>query len=64
MREAMVDRQLVLAGPDSPETAVCPSCGGLVKKRKRRKMGGGMTYFYRHKTGVGEKCPLRYRPCP
>ena len=36
MREALVDGRLVLAGVDSPEEAVCPSCGGTVKKRKRR----------------------------
>jgi len=62
MREAMVKGQLVLAGPDSPEEAVCPSCGGAVKKRKRRRMDGQVTYFYRHKAGIGEKCPRRYRP--
>ena len=61
MREAMINERLVTAGPDSPDVATCPACGGIVKKRKRRKMGGGITYFYRHKTGVGEKCPLRYR---
>ena len=62
MREAMVNGRLVLAGPDSPEEAFCPSCGGAVKKRKRRKMDGQMTYFYRHKAGVEKKCPLRYQP--
>ena len=64
MREALVDGRLVLAGVDSPEEAVCPSCGGAVKKRKRRKMSGQVTYFYRHETGVGDECPRRYRPVP
>ena len=36
MREALVNERLVLAGVDSPEEAFCPSCGGTVKKRKRR----------------------------
>ena len=62
MQKATVNGQTVSAGPDSPEIATCPACGGIVKKRKRRKMGGGITYFYRHKTGVGAKCPLRYNP--
>ena len=62
MREAMVNGRLVRAGPDSPEKATCPSCGGVVKKRKRRRMDGQVTYFYRHRTGVGEECPRRYRP--
>ena len=64
MREAMADGRLVLAGMDSPDAATCPSCGGAVKKRKRRKMGGQVTYFYRHETGVGNECPQRYRPVP
>ena len=64
MREAMVvnDRPVV-AGPDSPEVATCPACGGIVEKRRWRRMGGQTTYFYRHKAGMEEKCPLRYRPC-
>ena len=62
MREAQVNGQIVQAGPDSPEVATCPACGGVVEKRKRRTMGGQVTYFYRHKDGEGPKCPLRYRP--
>jgi hypothetical protein len=38
MREAIVKGQPMLAGPDSPEEAVCPGCGGAVRKRKRRTM--------------------------
>lgn len=62
MRKALVEGKLVLAGPDSPNAAVCPSCGGVVKKRKRRRLDGKTTYFYRHKRGVGEGCPQRYHP--
>ena len=62
MREALVDGRLVLAGVDSSEEAVCPSCGGTVKKRRRRKMSGQVTYFYRHARWVGGGCPQRYRP--
>lgn len=36
MLEAKVEGQLVKAGPDSPETALCPACGGVVEKRRRR----------------------------
>ena len=64
MRDASVDGLLVPAGENSPEEAVCPSCGGAVKKRKRRGMGGQVTYFYRHVRGVGDGCPQRYRPVP
>jgi len=62
MREAKVDDQLVQAGLDSPEAATCPACGGIVRKRKRRRMDGSVTYFYRHNSGEGESCPLRYNP--
>ncbi len=60
MLEAKVGGQLVQAGPDSPEKALCPACGGAVSKRKRCRMDGSVTYFYRHARGVGEGCPLRY----
>ena len=62
MREAMVNGRLVVAGPTSPETAICPSCDGAVKKRKRRRTDGRVTYFYRHQSGVGEECPRRFNP--
>ncbi|MCP4536457.1 MAG: hypothetical protein GY832_04860 [Chloroflexi bacterium] len=62
MREAQVNEQTVSAGPDSPDVATCPSCGAIVEKRKRKMMSGHVTYFYRHKTGEGQDCPLRYRP--
>ncbi|MCP4542435.1 MAG: hypothetical protein GY832_35375 [Chloroflexi bacterium] len=62
MQEAKVDDQLVQASPDSPKKAQCPSCGGTVTKRKRRRMDGGTTFFYRHDAGEGEGCPQRYTP--
>ena len=62
MREAKVNGRLVSAGPDAPAEAVCPSCGEVVRKRRRRKSDGQVTYFYRHVIGVGDECPLRYRP--
>ena len=62
MYKARVNGCLVLAGPESAIEAECPSCGGKVKKRKRRRMDGQVTYFYRHELGVGEDCQLRYRP--
>ena len=64
MREAIANGRLALAGEDSPEEATCPSCGGTVKKRRRRKMNGQVIYFYRHARGVGDGCPRRYRPVP
>jgi len=62
MQKAKANEQIVSAGPDSPKVATCPACGGIVEKHKRRMMSGQATYFYRHKAGEGEKCPLRYRP--
>ena len=62
MREARVNGRLVMAGPNSPEMASCPSCGEEVKKRKRRGSDGKATWFWRHKVGVGDGCPLRYTP--
>jgi len=40
--------------------AVCPACGGEVRKRKRR-VGKDVTWFYRHVAG-SDDCPRRYRP--
>jgi hypothetical protein len=62
MREAKLNGRAVQAGPDSPEIAQCPACGGEVRKRKRKSGRDGFTYFYRHRAGVGNDCPLRYRP--
>ena len=62
MRAAKANDKPVRAGPDSPKVAACPSCGGVVEKRKRQMMSGQATYFYQHKAGEGSDCPLRYRP--
>jgi hypothetical protein len=62
MQKARVNGHLVQAGPDSPETALCPSCGAQVCKRKRKIGHGKYTYFYRHKIGAGDGCALRYQP--
>ena len=63
MKYAALDKQrLITAGPDSPDRAQCPECGAPVTKRKRRRMDGSVSYFYRHVRGKGERCPLRYNP--
>jgi hypothetical protein len=62
MFEARVDGQPVKAGPDSPEVAQCPVCGGEVRKRKRKVGRDEYVFFYRHHNGVGNDCALRYRP--
>lgn len=62
MRKARVNGKLVLAAPDSPDVALCPACGEGVEKRKRARQDGKVTYFWRHKVGVGDGCPLRYQP--
>ena len=62
MKQAEVDGKLVTAGPEAPDTGVCPDCGGEVQKRRRSRMDGSVTYFYRHKRGQGKDCPKRYRP--
>lgn len=62
MRVAMVDGQLVGAGPQVPKTAICPACGGEVRKRKRRGARGKITWFWRHQPGSGEGCPERFNP--
>jgi hypothetical protein len=62
MKQAEVEGKLVTAGPRAPEMGVCPDCGGEVQKRRRSRMDGSVTYFYRHKRGQGKDCPRRYRP--
>jgi hypothetical protein len=59
MREARVEGEIIVAGPDSPDVAQCPACGGEVHKRSRRRMDGSVSYFYRHKRGVGQNCVNR-----
>jgi hypothetical protein len=40
MKEAVANGKLVVAGPDAPDTAVCPDCGTGVQKRRFRRMDG------------------------
>ncbi|MFW6150911.1 MAG: hypothetical protein ACOC6A_05190 [Chloroflexota bacterium] len=61
MKEAVVNGKLVVAGPNAPDTAVCPDCGTEVQKRHVKRMDGSITYFCRHKRGEGKGCPRRYR---
>jgi hypothetical protein len=62
MQEARVNGRLVMAGPDAPEVGLCPCCGCVVEKRKRRRGNDEVTYFWRHKAGADDGCPLRYHP--
>lgn len=62
MKEARVNGKLVTAGPDAPETAVCPACGAQVRRRYVTRMDGEVTYFYRHCLRQGKGCPRRYHP--
>jgi hypothetical protein len=62
MREAKVGNRIVVAGPDAPDVATCPACGSEVRKRSRRCMDKSVTWYYRHKRGLGKHCPKRYRP--
>ncbi|MBE9507773.1 MAG: hypothetical protein IMY86_06950 [Chloroflexi bacterium] len=64
MRDAKLNGKPVLASPDSPEVALCPACGGEVHKHRRKVGRSEVTYFYRHRAGVGDGCPRRYRPVP
>lgn len=43
VREAIAEGQSVQASAGSPEEAICPACGGAVRKRKRRAMDGQVT---------------------
>jgi hypothetical protein len=60
VREAIVDGQPVQVSADSPEEAVCPACGGAIKKRKRCNMDRQAVYFCQRETRVGEKRPNRH----
>ncbi len=53
--------QKIEAEPDAPEEARCPRCKWPVTLRRRRTMHGE-TWFWRHKRGAPDGCPLRYRP--
>jgi hypothetical protein len=62
MKDAQHNGHLIPASPHSPDVATCPTCGGEVRKRKRR-VGRDVTWFYRHRQGTeGDGCSRRYRP--
>lgn len=56
MNRASVNGQEILAGPDAPDAALCPSCGDTVELKRFRD-----TWYYRHAAGVGRHCALRQR---
>jgi hypothetical protein len=62
MKDAQHNGKLIPASATSPDVATCPDCGGEVRKRKRRRSGKTVTWFYRHRQGTGGDCPRRYRP--
>ena len=62
MQEAVINGQMIQAGPDSPKKAQCPDCGDAVTKRRRRRMDGSVSWFYRHNRGEGDGCLRRYIP--
>jgi len=51
----------VKAGPDAPQVAKCPACGGIVELRGRRvgRNPDQKTWYYRHRRGEGPRCPRR-----
>jgi len=62
MKDAEVEGNLVVAGEESAEEGVCPACGEEVHKRRRTRMDGSVSYYYRHVDGRAKECPRRYRP--
>ncbi|MFL7839360.1 MAG: hypothetical protein ACK2T4_03005 [Candidatus Promineifilaceae bacterium] len=64
MRTALSEKgETIVAGSGMPEEAFCPYCGGRVILRKRRLMGGGVTYYWRHVDYKQSKsCSKRAKP--
>jgi uncharacterized C2H2 Zn-finger protein len=64
MKDALnEDNALIEAGPDAPEVAQCPACGGIVVLRSRRYgREAKKTWFYRHRRGEGPQCSRRSGP--
>lgn len=54
--------EVIEAGAGVAPTAVCPTCGCRVRLRSRRRMGGGVTYFWRHAEEGRVPCRKRSRP--
>ena len=61
MREAVLNGRVVVAGPDSPDVAHCPTCRAEVHKRRRLTMDQTVTWYYRHQKGSNKACPERYQ---
>ena len=61
MQQAKFEGELVTANPESPHVARCLVCVEEVRKREWRWDDGETIWFYRHRIGVGDGCPLRYR---
>jgi hypothetical protein len=61
MQQVKFEGELVTANPESPHVARCPACVQEVRKREWRRDGGETIWFYRHRIGVGDGCPPRYR---
>lgn len=58
---SVAGKPLVAAGT-APKTAICPNCGGTVILRRRRLMGGSVTYYWRHRDNRRMDCYERHRP--
>ena len=54
MKEGKASGNLVVAGPEAPDKAICPECGTEVVKRRRTCMDGVVTHFHRHNRGRGK----------
>jgi hypothetical protein len=62
MKDALNENNArVEAGPDAPEVATCPTCGGVVVLRSRQvgRDPDDSTWYYRHKRGEGPRCLRR-----
>jgi len=65
MKDALnEDDARVEAGPDAPDLAACPDCGGVVVLRSRcsGRNPEDKTWFYRHRRGEGPHCSRRPGP--
>jgi len=65
MKEALnEDNARVEAGPNAPQVATCPACGGVVDLRSRRngRDPEDKTWYYRHRRGESPRCTRRSGP--
>ena len=56
------NQQPITASDAAPEQAVCPSCGGVVILRRRKRMNGTCVYYWRHRDNRNRHCKGRSRP--